>query len=124
MKKFAFALTAVALVLTGCNNTKALNETTNASAVVTSDYQPSAKIFLCDNGMAPSLYYPNDSQAQLTLEGVTTTLNIATTASGERYVASSGIFGHGGEWHQKGDMAVFSYKGVHGTPAQVNCTAQ
>jgi|GEM_PF-1531438 hypothetical protein len=122
MKKFALVLTAVALALTGCNNAKTLNQTAT-SAVVLPDYQPFSKVFSCDNGMTPSLYYPNDNQVELTLQGATTTLNAATRGSGSRYVSNTGIFGHGGEWHEKGDMAIFSYPGVHGT-AEVSCTAQ
>lgn len=120
MKKIALTLTAIALILTGCNSTnpaKSVSQTT-------SDFTPYGQKFLCDNGMSPTLRYINDSQATLTLENTTTTLDIAVSASGERYVANTGIFGHGGEWHQKGNMAVFDYKTIAGNSVSTNCTTE
>ncbi|UNU74239.1 MliC family protein [Moraxella nasovis] len=131
--KFALPITAACvLALTGCTATdhiinKAQTVTQNAVQTVknaVNDYQPHSKTFICENGMAPKIDYLNDSQINLNLEGRTTTLDAATAASGELYVAEKGIFGHGGEWHQKGDMATFSYSNLHGVAADINCKAE
>lgn len=110
--------TAFALILAGCASTTPATTTKAAAA------QASSKTFLCQNGIAPTLNYINDSQAQITIDNQTSTLTLAPAASGSRYVSETGIFNHGGEWHQKGDLAVFSYKNYHGIPAQTNCQAQ
>ncbi|KDN25420.1 hypothetical protein [Moraxella bovoculi] len=47
-----------------------------------------------------------------------------TAGSGERHVSQNGILGHGGEWHQKGDVATFAYKNIHGVPAEVSFEAE
>lgn len=133
MKAIILAATA-ALALTGCAATqhavdKVQDVTKSAvksvkNAVTSDKYVQHSKSFICVNGMSPKVDYINDSQIKLTLEGKTTTLDIQTAASGERYVANNGIFGYGGEWHQKGDMATFKYKNVHGVPAEISCDAE
>ncbi|MDO4896382.1 MAG: MliC family protein [Moraxella sp.] len=116
MKKIALAFTAITLILTGCNSTNSAKSTTS--------FTPYSQNFLCDNGLSPVIRHINDSQATITLENTTTTLDIAVSASGERYVTNTGLFGHGGAWHQKGNMAVFDYKTMAGNPISTNCTAE
>lgn len=120
MKKLALTLTTITFALAGCHT----NVAKDSTPAVASEYKAFSTQFVCDNGVSPKLTYINDSQATISIDGKTTTLDLAVSASGERYVAKSGVFGSGGEWHQKGNVAVFSYEGVHGTPAQVNCSAK
>ncbi|WP_323840971.1 MULTISPECIES: MliC family protein [unclassified Moraxella] len=122
------ALTAVALV--GCASPAQNNmgHSNHASTVKhTNGYTVSSKQFICENGIAPKLTYLNDSQAQMTIDGKTTLMNIARAGSGTLYRADTGIFGNrGGEWHEKGnDMATFTYKNVHsGASVDVNCSPE
>lgn len=120
MKIMLPVISVVALALAGC----ATNNVSDVKAPTSSTYQVHSANFICANGMTPKLTYINDSQAQLTLEGTTTTLTLDTAGSGERYVSQNGIFGYGGEWHQKGDVAAFAYKNLHGVPAEVACEAE
>lgn len=116
----------LALTLTGCATKKQTTEentaTQNASVTQSSQaHQSVVTKFECNNGLAVTVKTLANDQIYLTTQKYTATMALAPAASGERYVATQGLFGYGGEWHQKGNEAVLSYKGVHGTNGQVNC---
>lgn len=76
------------------------------------------QMFVCENDAKPVIKRISDNQIQLTVDDATTTMTAAPSGSGERYVSSKGIYGKGGEWQQKGNMAVFTY---HGYGSPTNC---
>lgn len=78
--------------------------------------------FSCDNGAQPIIRVLNHDQIEFTSplgDATPTVMNIAPAASGSLYVAKTGVYGKGGEWHQKGNTAIFTYYDV-GSPA--TCT--
>lgn len=109
--KAVIASSVLALALVGCNNTQGLTAANNQA---TSQVAP-VQYFLCENDAKPAIRVINDNQIQLTVDEETTTLNIAPSGSGALYVSQTGIYGNGGSWHQKGDMAIFEYNG-YGSP--------
>lgn len=81
-----------------------------------------AAAFDCDDiGLTAQVRRLNNDQIEIRIDNRTAVLSRASSASGERYTGSTGLWGHGGEWHQKGDTAVFSYTGLHGNQTEVVC---
>ena len=75
------------------------------------------KTFVCNNDAQPVIRRINEDQIELIVDGRGTIMNAAVSGSGERYVSQTGVYGKGGEWHQKADEATFTYHDV-GSPAQ------
>lgn len=48
-------------------------------------------------------------------------LKRAVSASGERFTATEGLFGRGGEWHQKGGEAYFAFVAQEGGAQETLC---
>lgn len=132
------ALSAAALV--GCNSTAPNNaktttavqtttttqNTTHIAAqpvVVQTTTQAATRTFRCQNGFMPKITYLNTNQAQISVQGKTQVLNIATSGSGARYVATTGMWGTGAEWHEKGNEAIFIFKGTDGSTVETACQA-
>lgn len=116
----------LALTLTGCATKKQATEETSAtqSTTLSQASQPHQSVvtkFECNNGLTVTVKTLADDKIYLTTQKYTATMALAPAGSGERYVATQGLFGYGGEWHQKGNEAVFSYKGVHGANGQTSC---
>lgn len=105
-----------AVLLAACHSSDATKsqttQTTNAGKT---------EHFLCNNGLAPIVTFLGNDKLEIRVDHYQALLTLAVSASGERYVSTSGLFGSGGEWHQKGSEAVFTYKGVHGNAAEVSC---
>lgn len=85
------------------------------------DHGANAGTFLCDNGLTVKVERAGRDQIRLNVQDRTAVLTQAVSGSGERYTASSGLWGSGGEWHQKGSQAFFSYTGVHGAKGETSC---
>lgn len=119
---------ALAVALVGCASSPTPKAPQNPNTQPPSIQVPpihtvKSQKFACNNGLEPVIHHLNQDQIRLeVLSGTPTVMTIARSGSGALYVATSGIFGHGGQWHQKGDEAVFSYKNIHGVPAQINCS--
>lgn len=116
----------LALTLTGCATKKQATEETSATQSTTLSqasqaHQSVVTKFECNNGLTVTVKTLADDKIYLTTQKYTATMALAPAGSGERYVATQGLFGYGGEWHQKGNEAVFSYKGVHGANGQTSC---
>lgn len=137
MKKLIMSVSALAsLVMVGCTapqNTNSQNPAgTTATATVSTPQtvntvvNPSTRVFDCQNGLQVAVKYLNDEQIALSSGNVSAVLKLAPSASGDRYVGNTGLWGNrGGEWHESGDIANFSYKGVHDSQIrQTNCKAQ
>lgn len=73
--------------------------------------------FICDNDAKPVIRQLNENQIELIVDDERTIMNAAVSGSGERYVSKTGVYGKGGEWHQKGGEAIFTYYDV-GSPAK------
>lgn len=127
--KALLATTLLATVaLVGCNSTKPapMPQKPSASHTQHGGHQHNhmghqhntVQTFVCENDATPMIRTLNHDQIELTVDGVATKMNIAPAASGERYVSKTGVYGKGGEWHQKGNMAVFTY---HGYGSPTNC---
>lgn len=106
---------------TATTNTAAPVATTQVAA--TNTFTQSVRQFDCNTGVSVLVKYLNTEQVAVQVQNYTATLNIAPAASGSRYVATQGLFGFGGEWHEKGNMGLLSAKNVHGTPIQMTCQA-
>lgn len=107
-------------ILAGCSST-----TPSTTKPATTTVQPTMTVkpnmpntnkqglvqnFVCNNGLEVQVKYLNNEQAMLTSGEVSAMLKL----SNGRYVASNGLWGNqGGEWHEVGNTAMFSYKGVH-----------
>ncbi|MDO4700914.1 MAG: MliC family protein [Moraxella sp.] len=119
--KALFAAGIVALALVGCASSPILPKKPAPQQPPTSHQHNSikAQTFVCDNGATPTIRALNQDQIEFTSplgDATPTIMTIAPAASGTLYVSKTGIYGKGGEWHQKGDMAVFTYYDV-GSPA-------
>lgn len=121
MKKIASLVAVGALVLTGCaTNPNTMNTTTDKKAAVL----PSVQHFGCQNGLDVVVKHLGGDKIELvTSDNKQAVLSRAVAASGELYVANTGLWGYGGQWHQKGGEAYFEYVGVHGGSAKnTSCT--
>ncbi|MFL1731478.1 MliC family protein [Moraxella oculi] len=92
----------------------------NATMKLTSS---NAREFSCDNGLVVSTSYLSDEKIMLKTREFQGILTIAPSGSGSRYVSNQGLFGYGGEWHEKGNIGILSAKNVHGQPIQTTCQA-
>lgn len=118
MKKLILVSAVMSSILVGC--------TTQSSSVKTPSkaMTPTSRHFVCENGLDVHVNYLNSEQIDLLVGSSHTTLNRNVSASGERYTTQMGLFGHGGEWHEKNDEAIFSFKIMNGTPVDVVCNAK
>lgn len=82
----------------------------------------SARTFVCENGMKVRIRRLGDNKIRLNTDGKSAVMENAVSASGERYTANSGLFGNGGEWHQKGSEAMFSFTKRHGGEVETACS--
>lgn len=129
MKKIAIPMAILALTaLAGCASKPATTSTNQTSSpTVNTPSVATVKNFTCQNGIDVSVRHLGNNQIELTTspDVKRAVLTQAVSGSGERYVTNSGLWGNGGEWHQKGNTAYFEYVGVHGgSPKHTNCTAQ
>ncbi len=81
-------------------------------------------VFVCENGMRVRVKYLGNEQIRLSTEGRSVVMKRAVSASGERYTADSGLFGNGGEWHQKGGEAVFAFTEDQGGDVETSCSSR
>lgn len=116
----------LALAMTGCSIIKPKTQEDTATATVSAETAVNHVVttakFECNNGSTVTAQRISPEQLQLTTQQYRGVLTLAPAASGERFVATQGLFGYGGEWHQKGNDAVFSYKGIHGVDGQTQCS--
>lgn len=77
--------------------------------------------FECDNGLTVRVQHLGNDQVKLSVDNREAVMTQAPSGSGERYVATTGLWSKGGEWHQKGSQAHFSYTGVHGNQGSTVC---
>lgn len=84
--------------------------------------EQTSAIFDCrDIGSRAEIRRLDSERIEIHIDNSTAVLSQLPAASGERYAGRTGLWGSGGEWHQKGDMAVFSYTGLHGNQTEVVC---
>ncbi len=123
MKKLAlFTAMVSALALSACaSNSTATGSTTTSKAPAPAAQTVTTHTYDCDNGLALNVSYLGTDKVQVSMQGYTGELAIAQSASGSRYVSNTGLFGYGGEWHQKGNMGILAAKNIHGTPIQTVC---
>lgn len=116
----------LAVALVGCASTSGdFDATTDVSPVINVDTQPEpARQFLCENGVRPTIQHVSDEQIILTLNNTRTPLYIAPSGSGERYVATSGILGFGGQWHESVGEASFTYQNLQGKTITTRCSVK
>ena len=79
--------------------------------------------FTCENGLNVQLRPLGQDQLELHLDDKRAALVRAVSGSGERYVATRGLFGRGAEWHQKGGEAFFSFTDAGGRKVETPCRA-
>ena len=77
--------------------------------------------FDCENGLAVDIRHLGTEQIELRVNDKSAVLQNATTASGERYVATSGLYGRGAEWHQKGSEGILNFIDPYGNAVETNC---
>ena len=77
--------------------------------------------FDCENGLAVDIRHLGTEQIELRLNDKSAVLKNATTASGERYTASKGLYGRGADWHQKGTEAILNFTDPYGNVVETNC---
>jgi len=74
-----------------------------------------------ENGLAVDIRHLGTEQIELRLNDKSAVLQNATTASGERYVATKGLYGRGAEWHQKGSEGILNFIDPYGNAVETNC---
>lgn len=79
--------------------------------------------FNCENGLSVKIVRQGSDRIELRLDDKHALLDAAVSGSGERYVAESGLFGSGAEWHQKGNGAFFSFVDPYGNRVETSCEA-
>lgn len=116
----ALLITGLAtLVLAGCNSLPQLphkNKPNTQQPNHTHQHTQTTQKFVCNNDAEPVVRRINEDQIELIVDGQGTLMSAAVSGSGERYVSKTGVYGKGGEWHQKGTEAIFTYHDV-GSPA-------
>lgn len=124
MKSLFIAGTIASLALVGCTTPNSTTQPNNqqTQATVTKS-APTTQKFECNNGLSVHITHLGNDQIELNTQTYRATLTQAPSGSGERYTATQGLYGYGGEWHQKGNQAHFSYKGVHGANGATTCNA-
>lgn len=107
----------------GSNNAAGRNTGGNAHGHAHSP-QAGWERFECRNGLTVTVALAGRDRISLAVENQTqpVTMSLAPSGSGERYTASTGLYGGGGEWHRKGNEAVFGYAKVHGGRGETACT--
>ncbi|WP_416189810.1 MliC family protein [Neisseria sp. CCUG17229] len=80
-----------------------------------------AVTFECNNGMTVNVENLGQDKVKLTVENRSAVLTQASAASGELYTGTTGLWGTGAEWHQKGSEAHFEYTGLHGAKGATAC---
>lgn len=133
MKNLIIASAIASLAMVGCASTKTQQATAQAQTPANPTAQAVVKTqtkaqagqtrFQCDNGLTVFVKQLSTEQIQLNVQNYQAVLDLAPAGSGERYLSTKGLFGTGGEWHQKGNEAFFGYKGVHGAIGSTTCTA-
>ncbi|WLF84761.1 MliC family protein [Moraxella sp. ZY210820] len=126
MKSLLIAGTIASLALVGCTTSKSVTQPNNQATQHTTQKPVTSSVtqkFECQNGLTVHVTNLNDDKIQLNTQTYSATLTQVPSASGERYTATQGLYGYGGEWHQKGNQAHFSYKGVHGANGETTCNA-
>lgn len=88
------------------------------------DRMANVRTFSCENGLSVQVRNLNSEQLELRLDDKRAVLSSAVAASGERYTASSGLFGRGAEWHQKGGEAFFGFTDPYGNQVETSCRAR
>ncbi len=119
----SIALGAV-LALMGCSTPKPNTPSTPTKSNIS---LPSIQHFECQNGIDVAVKHLGNDQIELTTspDAKRAVLTQVSSGSGERYVGNTGLWGNGGEWHQKGGEVYFEYIGVHGgKPKHTTCTAK
>lgn len=125
--KHLIAIVVAGLMMVGCASKPASTQTSTATAPVATPVSASVQKFSCNIGLDVTIKHLGNDQIELTTspDVKRAVLSQAPSGSGERYVTNTGLWGNGGEWHQKGGEAHFSYVGVHGgQPKSATCTAQ
>ncbi|PJO77612.1 lysozyme inhibitor [Neisseria brasiliensis] len=77
--------------------------------------------FECNNGMTVNVQKAGQDKVKLTVENRSAVLTQTSAASGELYTGTTGLWGTGAEWHQKGSEAHFAYTGLHGAKGATAC---
>ena len=80
--------------------------------------------FSCENGLSVQVRHLDTNRIEVRLDDKSATLAAAVTGSGERYVADSGLFGRGAEWHQKGGSAIFNFTDSYGNAVETTYQQQ
>ncbi|RMX10080.1 hypothetical protein EBQ34_12800 [Vandammella animalimorsus] len=119
-------LVGCAVALAACSGTKPKQPQNPvaqaATAAAPAAQQAMASQFSCENGMTVWVQPRGTEQVEIKLDGKSAVLDIAVSGSGERYVGKTGLFGRGGEWHQKGNQAFFSFYDPYNNLVETNCT--
>lgn len=122
MKTIATTLAVAAVtLLAACAQNQSSNE-----QPVTANPHPAVDMsgpatFQCENGLTVKVQNAGEDKVKVSVDGREAVMSIAPSGSGERYVAATGLWGNGGEWHQKGAQAHFSYTGLHGAKGETAC---
>ncbi|MDO4907782.1 MliC family protein [Neisseria sp.] len=83
--------------------------------------QAASQRFECDNGLTAHIQNIGTDKIKIRVQDREGILTLAPSGSGERYVSQTGLWGSGGEWHQKGGEAYFAYTGIHGAKGASTC---
>lgn len=125
--KHLMAIAVTGLMVVGCASKP--TTTSNATTTTTQTSTPASVLvqkFTCNVGIDVTVKHLGNDQIELTTspDVKRAVMTQVPSGSGERYVSNTGLWGKGGEWHQKGSEAHFSYVGVHGgQPKSATCTA-
>lgn len=122
MKSLLIAGAVASLALVGCTTSNSVTQANTNQPTVAKSTATTQK-FECNNGLTVHVTHLGNDQIELNTQTYSATLTQAPSGSGERYTATQGLYGYGGEWHQKGNQAHFSYKGVHGANGATTCNA-
>lgn len=117
-------MVATVAVATGCVSTTTPPSTVLAVGTLqhSNQYPSDKQYFNCQNGLSVTRQNLSPNEIKITVTGgYTGILQSVKIGKGERFSGNTGLFGYGGDWQQKGDVATFSYTGVHGNQASVTC---
>lgn len=97
----------------------------NPTDGVQQQYKTRADEFVCENGQTVKIKALNTEQILLETQGRFATMKLDESASGSRYLADSGLYGKGGEWHLgKRGEAYFAYSDAAGQEVETDCRLQ
>lgn len=89
---------------------------------VQQQHKTRADEFICENGETVKVKILNTEQVLLEIQGRFATMKLAESASGSRYLADSGLYGKGGEWHLgKRGEAYLTYTDAVGKAVETVC---